>query len=237
MLMAKGTLSSLPPPKGRPPLRGCPDDFCVIFVEQGRVGCEAWYRARRDTVTRWMVEQGKDKLIKARAAFVAHQRANGNWMTRQTPLVSHHEVRRPSIRESIRDRRKVNPVLARHAAQHLRIMRNGGMIVSPVGDGEWWVGSKRLSSAQLVDLAKSKGFVGTAATSSPANEAIDKTAPAKFNSELVSADKTKDWADDWRARWLHENGNADYSVGAAWQTGDDDPAEDVRRLTGRKVKP
>jgi hypothetical protein len=93
MLMAKGALSSLPPPKGRPPLRRCPDDFSVIFVEQGRVGCEAWYRARRDTVTRWMVEQGKERLIKARAAFVAHQRANGPWLTRQTPLVTHHEAK------------------------------------------------------------------------------------------------------------------------------------------------
>lgn len=39
MLMARGNLtSSRPASKGRPPLRQCPDDFDVIFVEQGRVG-------------------------------------------------------------------------------------------------------------------------------------------------------------------------------------------------------
>jgi hypothetical protein len=156
MLMAKGALSSLPPPKGRPPLRRCPDDFSVIFVEQGRVGCEAWYRARRDTVTRWMVEQGKERLIKARAAFVAHQRANGNWMTRQTPLVTHHEVRKVTLASPIRDRRRVNLIMARHAAQHLRIVRNGGFIVSPTPDGNWWVGSRRMSPAQMLDLAMSR---------------------------------------------------------------------------------
>lgn len=144
--------------KGRPPPRACPDDFDVIFVEQGRDGCEAWYRARKTTITRWLVERGKDKLIKARAAYVAHQRANGNWITRSTKLIEHREINRPSIRESIRDRRKVSIIVARHAAQHLRISRHGGMIVSPAGDGEWWVGSKRLSAAQMLDLARSRGF-------------------------------------------------------------------------------
>jgi hypothetical protein len=46
MLMATSP-ASLTGLKGRPPLRKVPGDFDVIFVEHGRLGCEAWYRARR----------------------------------------------------------------------------------------------------------------------------------------------------------------------------------------------
>jgi hypothetical protein len=145
-------------PKGRPPLRKCPDDFEVIFVEQGRVGCEAWYRARRETVTRWLEERGKAKLIKARAAYVAHQRANGQWLTRSSCLVEHREIARPLRLQTIRDKRKVSVTLARNAAQHLRIMRNGGYIVSPAPDGDWRVGTRLLSAAQMLDFARLKGF-------------------------------------------------------------------------------
>ena len=144
--------------KGRPPPRPVPDDFEVIFVEQGRDGCVGWYRAHKTTVTRWLIECGKKRLIDNRAAFVKHQRANGKWLTRSTKLVEHREIRTQPHSQPIRDRRRVSFTLARHAAQHLRIVRNGGFIVSPTGKGDWWVGTKRLSPAQLVDLAKSKGF-------------------------------------------------------------------------------
>lgn len=157
MLMAALRPSS-PPPKGRPPLRKCPDDFDVIFVEQGRVGCEAWYRARRDTINRWLGDRGKQRLIDARAAFVAHQRANGQWITRSTRLVEHCPTGQTPRLQAIRDRRKINPTLARHAAHFLRISRNGSYIVSQAQSGDWWVGSRRLSAAQMLDLAVSRGF-------------------------------------------------------------------------------
>jgi hypothetical protein len=144
--------------KGRPPLRSCPDDFDVIFVEQGRDGCEAWYRARRETVTRWLEERGKVDLIAARKAYVSHQRKAGEWITRQTRMVTHQDVRPKRKTGPVRDKRTVSFTLARHAAQHLRIVRNGSFIVSPTGEGDWWVGSRRLSAAQMVDLAKAKGF-------------------------------------------------------------------------------
>jgi hypothetical protein len=152
------TSSALTGPKGRPPLRPCPDDFEVIFVEQGRLGCEAWYRASRMTVNRWMKEHGEAQLIQQRAEYVAHQRAHGQWITRQTRMVEHREVRNAAKRMPIRDRRRIHPTLARQAARHLRIVRNGGFIVSPAGSDEWWVGSRRMSAAQMVDLAESKGF-------------------------------------------------------------------------------
>jgi hypothetical protein len=62
--------------KGRPPLRRCPDDFAVIFVEKGREACEAWYRARKTTVTRWLIESGKVDLIDKRAAYVKSMRSS-----------------------------------------------------------------------------------------------------------------------------------------------------------------
>jgi hypothetical protein len=129
-----------------------------MFVEQGRVGCEAWYRARRDTVTRWLVERGKTRLIEARAAFVAHLRANGQWITRSTRLVEVRATGQTPRLQAIRDRRKINPTLARHAAQFLRVTRHGGYIVSMAQSGDWWVGSRRLSAAQMLDLARAKGF-------------------------------------------------------------------------------
>jgi hypothetical protein len=144
--------------KGRPPPRKCPEDFDVIFVEKGRDGCEAWYRARRTTITRWLVERGKDRLIKARESYVKCLRSEGKWLTRSSRLVDVRPARVEQRQRPIADRRRISPTLARHAAQHLRIVRYGGYIVSPAQNGDWWVGSRRLSAAQMVDLACAKGF-------------------------------------------------------------------------------
>lgn len=152
--------------KGRPPLRNVPDDFDVIFVEIGRQGCEAWYRAHKRTVTRWLIERGKAKLIKARAAFVKHQRSQGKWLTRSTCMVQHRATGLATHAQPVRDRRMVSGILARHAAQHLRIIRHGGFIVSQATNGDWRVGTRSLSAAQLVDLASSKGFDQDAVTRS-----------------------------------------------------------------------
>lgn len=155
------TASRAPRPelKGRPPLRACPDDFDVMFVEQGRQECEDWYRASRRTINRWMVERGEVRLIKARASYVAHQRAAGDWLTRSSRMVDSRPVKAPRAEHSIRDRRKVSFILARHAAQYLRVVRNGGWIVSPTPQGDWRVGTRRLSPAQMLDLAVAKGFI------------------------------------------------------------------------------
>lgn len=152
------SLANRAEPKGRPPLRACPDDFDVMFVEQGRIGCESWYRASRLTVNRWMSERGAKRLIDARAAYVAHQRANGQWLTRSSRLVEQRPAKPAQRTTPIRDRRKVSFILARHAAQFLRIVRNGGWIVSPTPQGDWRVGSRLLSAAQMLDLACNRGF-------------------------------------------------------------------------------
>lgn len=132
--------------KGKPPPRKCPDDFDIIFVEIGRLDCETWYRASRITVNRWLDERGKERLILARAAFVQRQRV----------------LARPPMPEDrsrpVKDRRRVNINLARRAAQYLRQMRNGGWIISPTPHGDWWVGSKRRTAGELLDMAIARGF-------------------------------------------------------------------------------
>ncbi|MGJ0508912.1 MAG: hypothetical protein ACR652_17650 [Methylocystis sp.] len=160
--------------KGKPPPRPVPDDFDVIFIEQGRDQCESWYRASKRTVNRWLDERGKERLIAARADYVKHQRGNGRWITRSTRMVEHREIRALSVRAApIRDRRKVSFTVARHAAQYLRIRRNGGWIVSPAGKDEWWLGTRRVSAAQMVDLAKSKGFDAVAALQGEHGEGVN----------------------------------------------------------------
>jgi hypothetical protein len=141
------------------PLRQVPDDFEVVFVEQGRLECEAWYRVRRTTVTRWLEEAGKARLIAKRAAYVKHRRDNGTWLTRASSLVEHRDVTRPTApRDAVKDRRRVLPGVARRAAHYLRCVRNGGWIISPAGDGNWRVGTRVRSAAEMVDLAERKGF-------------------------------------------------------------------------------
>ncbi len=141
------------------PIRTRPDDFEVVFVEQGRLECEAWYRVRRTTVTRWLEESGKDRLIAKRAAYVKHRRDNGTWLTRASSLVEHRDVSRPApARAAVTDRRRVSPGVARRAAHYLRCVRNGGWIISLAGDGNWRVGTRLRSAAELVDLAVAKGF-------------------------------------------------------------------------------
>lgn len=144
-----------PDAKGRPPLRKRPDDFEIIFVEIGRIDCEVFYRAARVTVDRWLDEVGKARLIELRKAFVARQRKLAKAETKAPS---------PAKVKPQRDRRKISFCLQRHAAQHLRSMRNGGWIISPTGQGDWWIGTKRAAPGVLLDLAVARGFDAKTAT-------------------------------------------------------------------------
>lgn len=130
------------------PRRRIPDDFAIVFVEQGRLECETWYRVGRITVNRWLAESGKTKLIARRAAFVKHLRDR-----RKPPA----PVKRNTA-QTIRDKRRVSPALARRAAHFLRCVRNGGWVVAPVSDGDWLVGTRRRSPVEVVDMAVARGF-------------------------------------------------------------------------------
>jgi hypothetical protein len=131
--------------KGRPPLRQCPPDFEVIFVEIGRVEVETWYRASRRTINRWLLERGKRKLINLRAAYVRRQRLMA---AKGKPLPTAAAV----------NGREVDPDLARLAAEHLRRPRNGGWMVSQSKFGDWYVGIVRRSAEQMLEMAERKGF-------------------------------------------------------------------------------
>lgn len=139
--------SRAPALKGRPPLRECPQDFGIIFVEIGRLDCEVYYRAARITVDRWLLESGKQRLIKLRAQFVEHQRR----CARKAKPEQHIEpVKRSGSMISL--------CLAMAAADWLRKPLNGGWRISRTPQGDYWVGIARRSIEQLIDLAVSRGF-------------------------------------------------------------------------------
>lgn len=127
--------------------RACPPDFDVVFVEQGRLECEAWYRARRTTITRWLEERGKARLIKARAAFVKHQRS-----------IKRGDNGKANGSAQGADRRKVNPKLVEIASRFLQSPKGGGWVVYLCDCGNWMVGTKRRSPAEVVEIAERKGF-------------------------------------------------------------------------------
>lgn len=134
---------------GLPASLPCPSDFEAVFLEIGRLACEEHYRVGRETVNRWLDERGAQRLIADRAAIVS-QRVEARRIGRRE--IVRHVV-------PIRDKRRVSPLVVQRAVRFLREVRNGGWIVSPTGNGDWWVGSRRRSAAELVDLAKAKGFV------------------------------------------------------------------------------
>jgi hypothetical protein len=125
--------------------RAIPDDFEVIFVEQGRLACEDWYRARRTTVDRWLILSGKQRLISERAAFVEHKRASKRQQERPEQVEQDHQ-------ESLQDRE-----LAKLAAAYLRRPSvHGGVIISQ-GNG-WLFGVNPCTSRELIEKAERKGF-------------------------------------------------------------------------------
>jgi hypothetical protein len=124
--------------------RPVPDDFDVVFVEQGRVACENWYRASRITVNRWLIQRGKRRLIDERANFVKHQRT-----------IAHQP--KPAGQPVSNEIDTYLPV-ARMAADFLRIRRNGGWMISIHECGGWRVGTVQRTSEQLIAMAVNSGF-------------------------------------------------------------------------------
>lgn len=127
-----------------------PADFDEVFVEIGRVACEARYNARRTKIDRWLIERGKQRLIAKRAAFVRNGRRQGITRRDMQQILS---VAFPPP-----DRKQISFALARRAAHYLRVHRNGGWIVSPAPNGMWFVGARKRTAHELVELAKAKGF-------------------------------------------------------------------------------
>lgn len=137
-----------------------PADFERTFIDLGRDQCAVHYRCRRSTITAWLDASGKADLIEKRAAHVRAIRAQGLAMLNRVvgpAMIARYQPRTINP-ERIRDDRFVTPTLARQAAQFLRCVRNGGWIVSLATNGDWWVGARRRSPADMVDFAVGKGF-------------------------------------------------------------------------------
>jgi hypothetical protein len=126
--------------------RPCPPDFEVVFVEQGRLECEAWFRARRTTITRWLEESGKARLLKKRAQFVKHQRGIRKGGSKAQPDA------KP------KDRRRPDPKLVEIASRFLQSRPGGGWVVYLCTCGNWMVGTHRRSPAEVIEMAERKGF-------------------------------------------------------------------------------
>lgn len=138
---------------GLPTSLPCPSDFRETFVRIGRIACEEHYRVGRHTVNRWLEECGKDRLIAERSALVFQRDFD-----RRDRLTRQELARALSHAFPVQDHRFVDPEVAAAAAHFLRAKRNGGWIVSRTLDGDWLVGLRRRSSADLLDMAIGKGF-------------------------------------------------------------------------------
>lgn len=126
--------------------RPCPDDFDIIFVELGRLECEAHYRARRTTITRWLEERGKKKLLKRRAEFVKYQRQLKRGKGRTNGSAQ------PQCK------RRVDPKLVEIAARFLQSRPGGNWVVYTLESGLWMVGTHKRSPAEVIDIALRKGW-------------------------------------------------------------------------------
>lgn len=122
-----------------------PDDFRIVFREQGRLECERVFGASRLTVNRWMKQCGGQELKDERAAFVKFQRAmNKTAEPGRVPVDHQVDTYLP---------------VARLAADFLRIRRNGGWVISKCQDGGgWFVGTVRRSSEEVIGMAVNQGF-------------------------------------------------------------------------------
>lgn len=139
--------------KGVPP--PAPADFDETFVRVGRLACEEHYRAARIIIDAWLRERGKQRLIDERAKFVEVKEAERHTRSR---LTRRDMGRVLDAAFPVKPGRFVNPAVAQRAAHHLRIVRNGGWIVSPIGGGLWRLGLRVVTAAELVEIAKVAGF-------------------------------------------------------------------------------
>lgn len=136
-----------------------PDDFEVMFREHGFDGCEAHYRRHKTTIRWWLRRCGKRRLTKDRADFISYHRSRGEWITHSTKMVEHREVSAPSDEPAQQAyAADKDYALASEAANFLRMSRYGGWRISPAAAGEWFVGTVRKTSADLLRMAERQGF-------------------------------------------------------------------------------
>jgi len=161
----------------------CPDDFASRFVALGRIGVQVHYPgAGRATINRWLDECGKDELIAKRARYVRDAiEERSKWpklyfldalarLGNVGRAVEEAGITKPTVYQwratdtgfakawSCALLLNRDPTLARRAAHHLRARQNGGHMVSPASDWQWWIGKRKVPAAELVQEAIKRGF-------------------------------------------------------------------------------
>lgn len=130
-----------------------PECFPTNFVELGRSGCELEYAVGRKRIAQWLDQSGrKQELIEARDRFLKAKR--------EAEQRKDMDLRRPQRTIEITDTRIVARPIAERAAKHLQRSSAGGWVVYRIDKirEHWIVGTRRMSAAQMVDLAIRKGF-------------------------------------------------------------------------------
>jgi hypothetical protein len=135
--------------------RPVPDEFKVVFREQGRIACETYFNASRITINRWLLQSGKQALIDERARFVKQQRTKAHEATERHEEAGHAAD-------------TYLPV-ATMAADFLRTNRYGGWRICRHG-GEWIVGTVQRTSEELIVMAERQGFDREAAVTEARQE-------------------------------------------------------------------
>jgi hypothetical protein len=121
------------------------------------VACEAHYRAGRATVTRWLTEAGKRKLLEQRKKFLKAQRSAEVEQRRKARAFNDGE-RLPPARTGTAPPADVDDEILHLAARWLQTRKAGGWVVYELPDRWWMVGTVRRSPAELLAKATEKGF-------------------------------------------------------------------------------
>ncbi len=139
------------------PNRRKPDDFEIAFIELGRVQCEVFYRAGRATITRWLEESGKRRLLDQRKKFLKAQRAAEVAERRRSRERLAPEPRRPQPGK-IAPPADADDEILHLAARWLQRRAAGGWVVYELPDRWWMVGTIRRTPQEMLDKALAKGF-------------------------------------------------------------------------------
>lgn len=125
------------------PVRPKPADFAALLSSIGPAAAQRHYGTGWRQIRRWRAEVEAERL-----ALI------GLSLQHAFPLPEAHDP--------------VSYSLARRAADHLRIVRNGGWVVTHASGGNWRVGTRVLTPSELVSLAVAKGFEASVLTADAA---------------------------------------------------------------------
>lgn len=141
----------------RKPRRSIPADLEQRYLELGLKGCVEHYGAWNRTVRGWLEMIGRDRLRARRLELLKARRRKAEAERININALRQAEARRRIVTST---EPMPSPETIRDAAHFLRTPKGGRNLVCPSGQGDWFVGSVRVTPQDLVRRAKAKGFVG-----------------------------------------------------------------------------